>query len=574
MLGPAHVWALGVGIVLVGEFMGWNFSVGKGGALAALIACWVVGLLYTCVAMIDSEVTSTVAAAGGQYAQAKHIVGPLMAFNVALFLVFAYTMLEGRQRHPAGYPSRSWRQGRLSKGSTTSPSSSSTIVVAGLAQLSRRADDAQRQLRHHRHRLCLPSSSCSSPFSPWTPGAVLKLNELVTPGSLPYGWIGVIAALHFGIWYYLGIEGTTQAAEEVRSPARSLPYGTMAGMITLLIAAAMTWYVCASADALGISRRHLLRRCWMRRKLTGSPLLEILLFIAHAACRRSPRPMAASTMRRAPGSRWAATAICRPGSRRVHPKYRTPYRSILFLLPIALVFAFIADLDQVDHLLDPVGRAAIHLHDHQHHDVPQEVAAGLDPPRLRASRSIRCRRSCCCCCAWSPTSPSSSATARSSIAMIVFYFLDLAVVPLLPLPIRAARRPVHHAVAEAAGLLMGEARPDPWRAGHDKMSEVTSALLAGAIVLALVLHLAWLARRSRNRALAALAADEAGSAPSSPTPPMFRTAPPVSSPGKARGTANAFNCAPSSIRWRRENCRRAGSAFRSPKRSPCQPPST
>jgi hypothetical protein len=41
------------------------------------------------------------------------------------------------------------------------------------------------------------------------------------------------------------------------------------------------------------------------------------------------------------------------------------------------------------------------------------------------------------------------------------------------------------------------------------MSEVTSALFAGAIVLALVLHLAWLARRSRNRVLAALAAEEA-----------------------------------------------------------------
>lgn len=94
ILGPAHVWALGVGIVLVGEYTGWNFAADKGGTLAALIICWVIGLLYTSVAMIDSEVTSTVAAAGGQYAQAKHIVGPLMAFNVALYLVFAYTMLE------------------------------------------------------------------------------------------------------------------------------------------------------------------------------------------------------------------------------------------------------------------------------------------------------------------------------------------------------------------------------------------------------------------------------------------------------------------------------------------------
>lgn len=103
VLGPGHVWALGVGIVLVGEYMGWNFSVGKGGAIAALIACWVAGLLYTCVAMIDSEVTSTVAAAGGQYAQAKHIVGPLMAFNVGLFLVFAYTMLEAANAITLGY---------------------------------------------------------------------------------------------------------------------------------------------------------------------------------------------------------------------------------------------------------------------------------------------------------------------------------------------------------------------------------------------------------------------------------------------------------------------------------------
>src|SRR4026209_2151786 len=104
VLGPAQVWAVGVGIVLVGEFTGWNFSADKGGALAALIVCWLVGVLYTSVAMIDSEVTSTVAAAGGQYAQAKHIVGPLMAFNVGLFLVLAYTMLEAGNDTTAGEP--------------------------------------------------------------------------------------------------------------------------------------------------------------------------------------------------------------------------------------------------------------------------------------------------------------------------------------------------------------------------------------------------------------------------------------------------------------------------------------
>ena len=41
------------------------------------------------------------------------------------------------------------------------------------------------------------------------------------------------------------------------------------------------------------------------------------------------------------------------------------------------------------------------------------------------------------------------------------------------------------------------------------MSEVTSVLIAGAIVLALVLHLAWLARASRGRASVALAIEHA-----------------------------------------------------------------
>ena len=53
VLSPVHIWALGVGIVLVGEFMGWNFTVEKGGMYGSLIAAWVVGLLYTALVMMS-----------------------------------------------------------------------------------------------------------------------------------------------------------------------------------------------------------------------------------------------------------------------------------------------------------------------------------------------------------------------------------------------------------------------------------------------------------------------------------------------------------------------------------------
>ena len=153
VLGPIHVWALGVGIVLVGEYMGWNFSVAKGGALGALIACWIVGLLYTCVAMIDSEVTSTVAAAGGQYTQAKHIIGPLMAFNVGLYLVLAYTMLEAGDAITAGYLIVSGRAAGGLRRARPEAVHRPDHHGAGLAQLSRRVRDADLQPHHHGDRL-------------------------------------------------------------------------------------------------------------------------------------------------------------------------------------------------------------------------------------------------------------------------------------------------------------------------------------------------------------------------------------------------------------------------------------
>ena len=343
VLGPAHVWALGVGIVLVGEYTGWNFSADKGGALAALIICWVVGLLYTSVAMIDSEVTSTVAAAGGQYAQAKHIVGPLMAFNVALYLVFAYTMLEVSNaivvadtiKAYAGEGFTDWHyRGVIA-----------TIIMV-LAALNYRG-----VLMTLNVNLVITAFAYLAiivlffSVQPWSQGQVLKLGQMITPeNALPYGWLGVIAGFHWGIWYYLGIEGTTQAAEEVRSPARSLPYGTMAGMITLLIGASLTWYVCASLmpwQYLGFTYFPLLDA----GKLTGNKSLEFLMFAATVLAATASANGCINDAARA----WFSLGRDRyipSWFSAVHPKYRTPYRSILFLVPIAMAFAFTANLGQ------------------------------------------------------------------------------------------------------------------------------------------------------------------------------------------------------------------------------------
>ncbi|MDH4980839.1 amino acid permease [Hyphomicrobium sp. D-2] len=341
VLGPGHVWALGVGIVLVGEYMGWNFAVGKGGAIAALIACWFAGLLYTCVAMIDSEVTSSVAAAGGQYAHAKHIVGPLMAFNVGLYLVFAYTMVEAANAITLGHLVQI--VGVMAGFEDASDKPFIVLTIVFLAWLNYRGVYTTLTFS-----LVITAFAfvfiCVLFFAvqPWS-DAYIKHDQLLT--GLPYGWLGVLAALHFGMWFYLGIEGTTQAAEEVRSPARALPLGTMTGIVTLLIASTMTWYICSGLmpwEYLGQSVTPLFDAA----RLTNSTLLMVLLFIgtifsalASANCCINDASRAWFSMGR---DRYLPQVF---GA--VHPKYRTPYRAIAFLVPVALVFAYFAPLDRV-----------------------------------------------------------------------------------------------------------------------------------------------------------------------------------------------------------------------------------
>ena len=282
---------------------------------------------------------------------------------------------------------------------------------------------------------------------------MLHHEELLT--GLPYGWIGVIAAFQFGIWFYLGIEGTCQAAEEVRSPARSLPFGTMSGIITLLIAASLTWYVASGLlpwEYLGQAYTPL----YDAARVTGSTFLTVFLFVGTLF----------SAIASANGCiNDAARAWFSMGRDRymplwfgaVHPRYRTPYRSILFLIPIAVAFAFTGLLDRSSPSRSSRACSA----------TPScRSTCGCSARSGRWARSgaatstpsTRCRRSSCCALCVATYFAIFLGYGAAAARHDVLLHRGQPVVRLPPLPLRPPRRPVHHALAAPAGLL-GEHRP-------------------------------------------------------------------------------------------------------------------
>lgn len=338
VLGPMHIWALGVGIVLVGEFMGWNFTVAKGGSLGAIIACWVIGILYISLVMINTEIGSVIPEAGGQYAMAKYLLGPLAAFNVGLMLVFEYVMLEAADALVVGAILQS-----LNPAIQSLPFVILTLLL--LTYLNYRGVYATLTLNFFITAIAFVTIFIllfSTHFN--VPSlSLLKLSELTN--GLPYGWIGVVAALQFGIWFFLGIEGTALAAEECRSTARSLPMGTVIGMVTLLVGATLTWFVCSGlveAGTLGGSVYPLYEAA-LATKMSG---VIVVMFIGTILACMASANGCINDASRAWFSMSRDTLIPNAFSA-VHPKYKTPYRAILFLLPISIAFGFTGLLDQV-----------------------------------------------------------------------------------------------------------------------------------------------------------------------------------------------------------------------------------
>jgi ethanolamine permease len=74
---------------------------------------------------------------------------------------------------------------------------------------------------------------------------------------IPFGYAGVLAALVYGIWFFLAIEGVPLAAEEARDPKRDMPRGIIAGMLVLLVTGSLILVTApggAGADAINSPR--------------------------------------------------------------------------------------------------------------------------------------------------------------------------------------------------------------------------------------------------------------------------------------------------------------------------------
>src|ERR1035438_5362137 len=82
--GIFHLWALGVGAVISGDFFGWNFGLLSGGFGGLLAALAIMTLLYLCLCLSLAEMSPAMPHAGGAYSFARTALGPWCGYITGL----------------------------------------------------------------------------------------------------------------------------------------------------------------------------------------------------------------------------------------------------------------------------------------------------------------------------------------------------------------------------------------------------------------------------------------------------------------------------------------------------------
>ncbi|MBV9301092.1 MAG: amino acid permease [Acidobacteriaceae bacterium] len=223
-----HLWALGVGAVISGDFFGWNFGLLSGGFGGLLAALGIMTVLYVCLCFSLAEMSPALPHAGGAYSFARTALGPWCGYITGLAENIEYIFTPavivvglggylGAIFHTPGSWAPFWWLfcygvfvGLNILGVEISFAVSALVTLSALAVLSIFSIAAIPHFDLHRWAL---------EGTDW----------------LPKGTAGIFSCLPFALWVYLGIEQLPLAAEETHEPHRSMPKGILWALVTLIV---------------------------------------------------------------------------------------------------------------------------------------------------------------------------------------------------------------------------------------------------------------------------------------------------------------------------------------------------
>jgi ethanolamine permease len=243
-MGVLHIWALGVGAVITGEYFGWNGGLGVAGPVGMLLASLFVCVLYMAWVLALSELSVSMPFAGGPLAYGRRAVGPWFGFLMgwSMFLESLFATI-GTAIATGGYIYfiLSLFLAGAPKQLTTMLAGLVTVAAFALVQWV----GARQQAKVMEWMTYAAILGLVWFWVACIPG--VRIERILTEPLLPAGWGGVLKAIPYAIWWLVIIETVALAAEEAHEPHRTIPRGLTLAQITLIVLVVLTWFFASAA---------------------------------------------------------------------------------------------------------------------------------------------------------------------------------------------------------------------------------------------------------------------------------------------------------------------------------------
>lgn len=229
-LGLSTLWGLGVGYVISGMYCGWNLGLAEGGPYGLLIALLIVSVMYLAFVLSYSELACAMPKAGGAFVYAHRTLGKNLGFLAGVAQAIEFIFAPPAIAAAIGaYFNIFFPQ-------------FSPIAIALVAYLIFTGLNIYGVKQSAVFELVITTLAVVELFIfAGVTGLHFQWSQF-SHNPLPQGAWGIMAAIPYAVWFYLGIEGLANVAEEAKNPQRDLSRAFVFSMITLVILALFTFF--------------------------------------------------------------------------------------------------------------------------------------------------------------------------------------------------------------------------------------------------------------------------------------------------------------------------------------------
>ena len=222
-LGPLMLWGLGVGYVISGMYFGWNLGLPAGGTLGLGIATFFIILLYITFTFSYTELACAIPKAGGVFDYTTRALGRNMGFLAGMAQIIEFVFAPPAIAAAIGaYFHIFFPQFSVTTIAITAYILFTALNIVGI----KAAATFELIITAFAVFELLLFSGITLPHFEW---------QNLTHNAFPHGWMGVWAAIPFAIWFFLGLEGVANVAEETVNPQRNVLLGFGSALVTLII---------------------------------------------------------------------------------------------------------------------------------------------------------------------------------------------------------------------------------------------------------------------------------------------------------------------------------------------------